>query len=61
MVEPFREIQDIICGKFIVVHSPFEAEKFRDIPPDLEEKYRDKFKYSERFMRAEDQIVAVPF
>lgn len=54
-------MQDIICGKFIVVHSPFEAEKFRDIPPDLAEKYRDKFKYSERFMRAEDQIVAVPF
>ena len=36
-------------------------EKFQSLPPDLAEKYREKFKYPERFMRVNDEIVAVPF
>lgn len=28
---------------------------------DLAEKYREKFKYPERFMRVNNEIVAVPF
>ena len=61
MVEPSREMQDIICGKFFIVHAPFDSEKFRSLPPDLAEKYREKFKYPERFVRAGNEIVAVPF
>ena len=59
--EHSREMQDIICGKFFVAYAPFEAEKFQSLPPDLAEKYREKFKYPERFMRVNDGIVAVPF
>ena len=59
--ENSREMQDIICGKFFVVYAPFEVEKFQSLPPDLAEKYREKFKYPERFMRVNDEIVAVPF
>ena len=59
--EHSREIQDIICGKFFIAYAPFEAEKFQSLPPNLAEKYREKFKYPERFMRVNDEIVAVPF
>ena len=61
MVEPSREMQDIICGKFFIVHAPFDSEKFQSLPPALAEKYREKFKYPERFMRVNNEIVAVPF
>ena len=59
--ENSREMLDIICGKFFVAYAPFEAEKFQPLPPDLAEKYREKFKYPERFMRVNNEIVAVPF
>ena len=59
--ENSREMLDIICGKFFIAYAPFEAERFQSLPPDLAEKYREKFKYPERFMRVNDEIVAVPF
>ena len=52
---------DIICGKFFITYAPFDAERFQSLPPDLAEKYREKFKYTERFMRVNNEIVAVPF
>ena len=54
-------MQDIICGKFFIAYAPFEAERFQSLPPDLAEKYREKFKYPERFMRVNNEIIAVPF
>ena len=59
--ENSREMLDIICGKFFIVYAPFEAERFQSLPPDLAEKYRENFKYPERFMRVNNEIVAVPF
>ena len=59
--EHSREMQDVICGKFFIVYAPFEAEKFQSLPPDLAEKYREKFKYPECFMRVNNEIIAVPF
>lgn len=59
--ENSREMLDIICGKFFIVYAPFEAERFQSLPPALAEKYREKFKYPERFMRVNNEIVAVPF
>ena len=61
MIEPSREMLDIICGKFFIAYAPFDAEKFQSLPPDLAEKYREKFKFPERFMRVYNEIVAVPF
>lgn len=54
-------MQDIICGKFFIAYAPFDAERFQSLPPDLAEEYREKFKYPERFMRVNNEIVAVPF
>ena len=59
--ENSREMLDIICGKFFIAYAPFEAERFQSLPPDLAEKYREKFKYPERFMRVNNEIVAIPF
>ena len=59
--ENSREMLDIICGKFFIAYAPFDAERFQSLPPDLAEKYRKKFKYPERFMRVNNEIVAVPF
>lgn len=61
MIEPSREMLDIICGKFFITYAPFDAERFQSLPPDLAEKYREKFKYPERFMRVNNEIVAVSF
>ena len=61
MMEPSREMLDIICGKFFIAYAPFDAERFQSLPPDFAEKYREKFKYPERFMRVNNEIVAVPF
>lgn len=61
MMEPSREMLDIICGKFFITYAPVEAERFQSLPPDLAGKYREKFKYPERFMRVNNEIVAVPF
>ena len=61
MMEPSREMLDIICGKFFITYAPFEAERFQSLPPELAEKFREKFKYPERFMRVNNEIVAVPF
>ena len=59
--ESSREMQDIICGKFFIAYAPFDSEKFQSLPPELAEKYREKFKYPERFMRTGNEIIAVPF
>ena len=59
--EASREMLDIICGKFFICRAPYEAERFQSLPPDLAEKYREKFQYPERFARINDKIVAVPF
>ena len=61
MMEPSREMLDIICGKFFITYAPFDAERFQSLPSDLAEKYREKFKYPERFMRVNNEIAAVPF
>lgn len=49
------------CGKFFIAHAPIEAENFQSLPPELAKKYTEKFKFPERFIRAGEDIVAVPF
>ena len=61
MLEPSREMVEIICGKFFIAHAPIEAENFQSLPPELAKKYTEKFKFPERFIRAGEDIVAVPF
>lgn len=61
MLEPSREMVEIICWNFFIVHAPIEAENFQSLPPEFVKKYTEKFKFPERFIRAGEDIVAVPF
>ncbi len=46
-----KEMVDIICGKFFVAYAPLESESFLSMPKDLMEKYKEQFKYPERFSK----------
>ena len=61
MKENSREMLDIIFGQFFIAYAPIEAENFQSLPPELAEKYKEKFKYPERFAKVNDEIIAVPF
>ena len=56
-----REMLDIIAGKFFIVYAPFESEKFLSMPNELAQKYKEKFKYPERFSVTDDGIKAEPY
>lgn len=56
-----REMIEIMAGDFFICHAPIEAEKFMSLPPDLEKKYSEKFRYPEKFVRTEDGIKATPY
>ncbi len=51
------EIYDIIAGKFLIVG--LGEEDFDSLPDDLMEKYKEEFKYPEKFIRIAGKIVAV--
>ncbi len=46
-----KEMVDVICGKFFIAYAPIESENFLSMPKDLMEKYKEQFKYPERFSR----------
>ncbi len=54
-------IQDIIAGKFFVCYAPIESENFQSMPKELMDKYREKFKYPERFEKEGSEIKAIPY
>ncbi|SHK09184.1 DUF3846 domain-containing protein [Hespellia stercorisuis] len=55
------ELMDIVAGKFFVCYAPIESENFQSLPKDLENKYRDKFKYPERFFKQNGEIKVAPY
>ena len=56
-----REMIEIMAGTFFIAYAPVESEKFLSLPKELADKYREKFKYPERFAKVNDEIVAIPF
>ena len=56
-----KEMMDIIFGQFFIVYAPIESENFKSLPKELADKYREKFKYPERFAKGANQIYAFPF
>ena len=56
-----REILDVIAGTFFIVYAPFESEKFLSMPNELAQKYKEKFKYPERFSVTDDGIKVEPY
>ena len=61
MLDQPREMMDIIAGDFFIAYAPYDSEKFQSLPPELAEKYRDKFKFPEKFVRVNGDIQAIQY
>lgn len=61
MLEQPREMMDIIAGDFFIAYAPYDSEKFQSLPPDLAEKYQERFKFPEKFIRTNDGIQAIQY
>lgn len=61
MLEQPREMMDIIAGDFFIAYAPIDAEKYQSLPPELAEKYRERFKFPERFVQTQDGIKAIQY
>ena len=59
--EETKEMIDIIAGDFFIAYAPIDSEKFKDLPKDLEQKYREKFKFPERFYKQNGEIKAYQY
>ena len=55
------QLLDIIAGDFFICYAPIESEKWLELPPELQEKYLEKFKYPEQFFRENGEIKAVKY
>lgn len=56
-----REMIEIMAGDFFICHAPISSEKFLSLPPDLEKKYSEKFRYPEKFVQTDKGIKAIPY
>ena len=54
------EMVDVIAGTMLIVHAPWDKDSYQSMPPELMEKYKEKFRKPERFFRYNGTIVAVP-
>lgn len=61
MLEKPREMMDIIAGDFFIAYAPIDAEKYQSLSPELAEKYRERFKFPEKFVRTSDGIEAIQY
>ena len=55
------EIRDVICGSFFLCNALIGSESFLSLTEEQEKKYREKFRYPERFYRDGNGIRAVKF
>lgn len=56
-----NQMIEIMAGDFFICHAPFTSEKFLSLPPDLANKYSEKFRYPEQFVRTDKGIAAIPY
>ena len=56
-----HQIIEIMAGDFFICHAPISSEKFLSLPPDLEKKYSEKFRYPEKFVQTDKGIKAIPY
>ena len=55
------QLQDIIAGDFFICYAPIESERFLSMPPELEEKYKEKFDLPEMFMMENGEIETIKY
>ena len=51
---------DIIVGDFFLVNSPYEAEHFQSLTPEMLRKYQKRFLYPESFIKMNGAIAVIP-
>ena len=51
---------DIIAGNFFLVNSPYEAERFQSLTPEMIRKYQKRFQYPESFIKMNGAIAVIP-
>lgn len=56
-----HQMIEIMAGDFFICHAPISSEKFLSLPPDLEKKYSEKFRYPEKFVQTDKDIKAIPY
>ena len=61
IVDAIRYVLRTQSGDFFICYAPISSEKFLSLPPDLEKKYAEKFRYPETFVRTNDGIKAIPY
>ena len=54
-------LQDIIAGDFFICYAPIESERFLSMPPELEQKYKEKFDLPEMFMMDNGEIETIKY
>ena len=58
ITDEYGQVMDVISGPFFICYAPIESERFLSMPPELEEKYLEKFELPEMFFRTKDGIHA---
>lgn len=56
-----HQMIEIMAGDFFICHAPAASERFQSLPPDLEKKYSELFRYPEKFVRTDKGITAIPY
>lgn len=54
------QVKDIIRGNFFIAYAPIESESFESLPKEKLEKYMEKFRYPEQFLRTVKGIKVIP-
>ncbi len=52
-------LQDIIAGPFFICSAPVESESYQSLTPEMEKKYKEKFRNPERFYMTDKGIHVV--
>ena len=55
------KIQDIIAGTFFICYAPIDSDRFLSLPEDLEQKFKERFKFPEMFLKGDKGIQAMKY
>lgn len=55
------KVIDIVCGDFFICYAPHDSEDFLSLPPEMMQKYKEKFQYPERFYMVDNEIYPVKY
>lgn len=54
------ELYDIICGTFFLCGAPADSDSFESLTPEQVERYRERFRVPELFLKMGDHLLCLP-